>query len=340
MQIYGFRNFIRSEGANPEAKLAWQSKVAKHWAASSVRFDAQLSALLGRTPSRPQPAPGERVYAVGDVHGRLDLLRKLLRSLDKDSNGHAHFVRTVFLGDMIDRGPQSKQVLELVRCLQRKDPERIVALLGNHEEMMLASLNGDAEAQRIWLKSGGEAFLRSYNLDPETFSDLGPGDRGRALRTALGADMIDWLQSRPLAWQSGDYFFCHAGVRPGVPLKRQRREDLLWIRRPFLESECAHGAVIVHGHSETHEAEVTPNRINVDTAAHRSGELTAVGLQGRCRWFMSTTRTYLNRPDLDMALARTQPSATQALESSAMSKRLHSPPSSRRARFRMERSTA
>lgn len=284
-----------------------RSDVPDRWAPRAY-LEARLGGLLRRAPAPAETAPGERVYAIGDVHGRLDLLRRLLRAIEADAAREAEGDRTriVILGDLVDRGPHSRQVLELLRFLERRDPARFQVLPGNHEDMLLASATGDAAAQRVWLKAGGDATLRSYRVDPAEFAGLAPADRGRMLRRAVGADMIDWLEARPLACQSGDYFFCHAGVRPGVPLKKQRREDLLWIRREFLDSDRSHGAVIVHGHSVTDAAEVAANRINVDTGAHRSGELTAVGLQGPCRWFLSTTRTVLHRTDLDAARAWSQ----------------------------------
>jgi serine/threonine protein phosphatase 1 len=198
------------------------------WALPRARLDARLGRLFRRRPALPEAAPGERVYAIGDVHGRLDLLRRLLATLEADAAGPApSAVRIVFLGDLIDRGPHSRQVLELVRLLQRRDPTRIVALAGNHEDLLLASVRGDAGAQRAWLRTGGDATLRSYRLDPADFAVLSAAERGRLLRQAVGADMLAWLESLPLSWRSGDYFFCHAGVRPGVALKHQRREDLL-----------------------------------------------------------------------------------------------------------------
>jgi serine/threonine protein phosphatase 1 len=284
----------------PQPKLRVEKPT--RWAASRASLDTRLGRLLRRRRTLPEPAPGERIYAVGDVHGRLDLLRRLLRTLGTDAAGRTQSVaRLVFLGDLIDRGPHSRQVLELVRRLQRRNPERILALAGNHEDLLLASARGVAGAQAAWLRNGGEATLRSYRLDPSEFISLAPTERGRRLQQALGTEMLAWLATLPVCWRSGDYFFCHAGVRPGVALKHQRREDLLWIRRAFLDSERAHGAVIVHGHSETDEVEIASNRINVDTAAHRSGELTAVGLQGPCRWLLSTARGYLSRGDLEAA---------------------------------------
>lgn len=279
-----------------------RSELPDRWGPRAY-LEARLGGLFRRAAEPAETARGERVYAIGDVHGRLDLLRRLLRAIEADASRDADGGRTriVILGDLVDRGPHSRQVLELLRFLERRDPERLVVLPGNHEDMLLASTAGDAEAQRVWLKTGGDATLRSYRLDPAEFTGLSPAERGRVLRRTVGTDMIGWLEARPLAHQSGDYFFCHAGVRPGVPLNKQRREDLLWIRREFLGSDRSHGAVIVHGHSVTDEAQVAHNRINVDTGAHRSGELTAVGLQGPCRWFLSTTRTILHRTDLDAA---------------------------------------
>jgi serine/threonine protein phosphatase 1 len=261
-------------------------------------------AALFRHKTLPATSHGTRVYAVGDVHGRLDLLQQLLRQLEADVGSRgARSTRLILLGDLIDRGPHSRQVLELVRLMQMHNRGRVVVLCGNHEEMLLASADGHAEAQRLWLECGGDATLRSYGLDPLGFMSLSPEKRGFTLQKEIGADMMDWLGSLPLSWRNGDYFFCHAGVRPGVRLENQRRQDLLWIRREFLDSQRHHGAVVVHGHCETSEVEVRKNRISVDTGAYRSGELTAVGLQDSFRWFISTRRKLLSRTDLDGALA-------------------------------------
>jgi serine/threonine protein phosphatase 1 len=164
--------------------------------------------------------------------------------------------------------------------------------------MILASASGHPSAQKLWIGNGGDATLRSYGLDPSAFLGLAPLERAEAIRSVVGAEMLEWLHALPLTYQSGDYFFCHAGVRPSLPLDRQRRWDLLWIRDEFTTSEAQHGAVIVHGHSETDQVEVRPNRINVDTGAYRSGNLTAVGLQGPLRWFVSTAVRYRHEPNL------------------------------------------
>lgn len=245
----------------------------------------------------------DRVYAVGDVHGRFDLFRHLLNQLEADAFSQAtRPSRIILLGDLIDRGPQSSQMLEFARAMQRQNRGRVVVLCGNHEDMLLASADGNADAQRLWLANGGDATLQSYGLDLSAFVRLSPEERGWALRDAVGLETLRWLRALPSAYRLGDYFFCHAGVRPGIALDEQRRQDLLWIRQEFLHSPDFHGAIIVHGHSERHEVEVRPNRINVDTSAYRSGELTAVGLQGPYRWFISTSRKYLNRSELDAHL--------------------------------------
>ena len=262
-----------------------------------------LAACVGRGTSIPATSQGTRVYAVGDIHGRLDLFQQLLRQLEADVGSRgSRPTRIVLLGDLIDRGPHSREVLELARLIQRNNQGRVVVLCGNHEELLLASADGHADAQRLWLECGGDATLRNYGLDPVEFVKLSPEKRAFTLQKHVGPDMLCWLAGLPTYWRNGDYFFCHAGVRPGVPLENQRREDLLWIRREFLESQSHHGAVIVHGHCEVGDVDVRTNRIGVDTGAYRSGELTAVGLQDAFRWFVSTTRKYLSRSDLDSAL--------------------------------------
>lgn len=263
---------------------------------------------LFRLPSRglalPSTADGERVYAIGDVHGRLDLLRRLFAQLGIDAGERrTRSTRLVLLGDLIDRGPNSRQVLEVARRMQTQNGGRVLVLCGNHEDMMLASANGHPSAQKLWIGNGGDATLRSYGLDPAAFLGLAPLERAEAIKSAVGLEMLEWLRALPLTYRSGDYFFCHAGVRPSVPLDRQRRWDLLWIRDEFTTSEAQHGAVIVHGHSEAHQVEVRPNRINVDTRAYRSGNLTAVGLQGPLRWFVSTAVRYRYESDLAGAVS-------------------------------------
>jgi serine/threonine protein phosphatase 1 len=237
---------------------------------------------------QPRTAKGERVYVVGDVHGRDDLLRKLLIRIEDDNLRRRPLrPRLVFVGDLIDRGPGSAEVISVLRSAQRAS-KRLVVLMGNHEAALLKSIDGDGKAQGIWLRYGGLATAQSFGVSPPGAEETALSF-ARRLKKAIPADLIDWLAELPLHHRSGCYFFCHAGVRPGVRLSRQKPQDLLWIRDEFLESDADHGAVIVHGHSICgDEVEFRDNRINVDTGAHQSGILSAVGLEDADQWVVST----------------------------------------------------
>jgi serine/threonine protein phosphatase 1 len=268
-----------------------------------IGASSRLRALFKRVRASPTPAKGERLYAIGDLHGRLDLFRILIKQLEADVAARGNMPsRIILLGDLIDRGPYSRDLLELIRRMQVQNADRFVVLCGNHEEMLLASADGNASAQRLWLDNGGDATLRSYGIDQAEFLSLTSEQRGGVLSRVVGAETLTWLAALPVHFRSGGYFFCHAGIRPGISLDKQRREDLLWIREDFVSSNRRHGVVVVHGHSETADVEIKVNRINVDTAAYRTGQLTAVGMQGPYRWFISTTRRYSHRTDLDTAL--------------------------------------
>lgn len=236
----------------------------------------------------PATALDERIYAIGDVHGRMDLFAKLLGQIHKDGKRRESRPSTiVILGDMIDRGPCSREMLELVQRHQQLSGA-IVALRGNHEDMLLKSVEGNALMQRVWLANGGCATLRSYGVNVLQLANLSTAERANVMAEAIGEKTLAWLRQLPLTYRSGDYFFCHAGVRPGVALAKQRPQDLMWIRDEFLSSERDHGAVVVHGHSEATRAGDFGNRINVDTGAHTTGVLSAVGLEGKSRWFLAT----------------------------------------------------
>ena len=236
-----------------------------------------------------RPATGERIYVIGDVHGEMDLLIDLLNRIEQDDLlREPRKKRLVFLGDLIDRGPDSLGVLSLLYSAQ-KETKRLIVLMGNHESALLESMDGNEAAQQMWLRYGGRETLASFGIDPPD-DEEDPQSFAQRLRTAIPGDLVDWLQDLPLYYRSGSYFFCHAGVRPGTPLARQKPEDLLWIREEFLESPADHGAVVVHGHSICGDAvEFATNRINVDTGAYASGILSAVGLEGADRWVISTT---------------------------------------------------
>lgn len=232
--------------------------------------------LLASTGARTDR--GERIYAIGDIHGRLDLLRTLLDQIERhlDSSPQSPSVHVVLLGDLIDRGADSAGVLRFLHGVQKRT-DLLVVLKGNHEELMLRVLDGEPGMMRAWMRMGGAATLRSFGIEPpEADEDLLAATK--ALAAAVPRDVVDWLRGLPLTARSGDYLFCHAGIRPGVPIKRQARDDLLWIREEFLNDLTDHGVVVVHGHSISSEVEVRPNRIGIDTGAYRTGVLTALCL--------------------------------------------------------------
>jgi serine/threonine protein phosphatase 1 len=200
--------------------------------------------------------PTELTYAIGDVHGCYTQLRNLLRRLEEHRGQNPY--RLVFLGDYIDRGRRSREAVELLSKLQASDPDRVVCLRGNHDDMALdAARGGDSY---MWLANGGDATLRSYGI--QHASDL-------------PREHLDWMGSLPLAYADSKRFFVHAGIEPGVPLNEQDRDTLLWIREPFLSDPRDHGAYIVHGHTPSETPELLPNRLGLDTGACFGGPLTA-----------------------------------------------------------------
>lgn len=235
-------------------------------------------------PASAAPAPrlpaGRRCYAVGDVHGRLDLLRPALDGVFRDLRAHpVERAFVVFLGDLVDRGPDSRGVVELLRTADW-GPATPVFLAGNHEEAMLGSYDGDLEMLRSWVGFGGEETAESYGVPPVL---LLKGDwRGylAALRAAVPAEHVAFLRGFYDHFALGDYLFVHAGVRPGVPLDRQHPRDLRWIRDEFLGSADPFERVVVHGHTISAEPELLPNRIGIDTGAYRTGRLTVLRLEG------------------------------------------------------------
>lgn len=240
------------------------------------------------TSEQPEGPPGHRAYAVGDVHGRLDLLEELLAAIEADCKARPKAkVTIVFLGDLIDRGPQSADVVERLRHYRPAFASPLF-LMGNHEEVLLRLLDGEAALLDDWLLYGGAECARSYGLDPATLGDAERGDALRHLRGAVPHAHVKFLKSFVDTATFGSYLFVHAGIRPGIPLGGQDRSDLRWIRRPFLDAEDAHEHVVVHGHTISECAEILPNRIGIDTGAYRTGVLTALGIEGEDRWLLQT----------------------------------------------------
>ncbi len=219
----------------------------------------------------------KRLYAIGDIHGRLDLLDEMVRKIDRDLEDHrAGECLTVTLGDYVDRGPDSRRVLE--RLSGNPFATDYVGLKGNHEELLQSFLDARSPAKH-WLQLGGAATARSYGMEIEGLADGDLAKIGKRLRAAIPAEHFRFLASLRTSLTVGKYFFCHAGVRPGVALDRQRDEDLLWIRNEFLKSTADFGKIVVHGHTPTDYPEVLPNRINIDTGAFMTGRLTCLVLE-------------------------------------------------------------
>lgn len=236
----------------------------------------------------PAGAGDRRAYVVGDVHGRLDLLDQLLDRIHADmAEREPRQTLIVFVGDLIDRGPDSKEVVERLRTY-RSDDARMIFLLGNHEEVLLRILDGDATLMSSWLRFGGAQTLKSYGVDPLLLTGLPDDAVIERVREAVPAEHVEFLRSFVDTCRFGDYLFVHAGVRPGVPLEEQRQSDLRWIREPFLSDETAHGFIVVHGHSISSEIEERRNRIGIDTGAFATGLLTALGIEGTDRWYLDT----------------------------------------------------
>lgn len=235
---------------------------------------------------RPPPSvdPHTQLLAIGDVHGCGRLLGEMMRAFQIVTNSllaPATHREVVVLGDFIDRGPNSLSVLQaLYRSWQQQG---LTVLLGNHEALLLDCIDGGASPFDGWLDYGGDACLQSLGVEPPEPWEPEHDFRERLIE-AIGDPIVTWLRGLPCTYQSGDFFFCHAGVRPGVALERQAREDLLWIREPFLSSRRYHGKVVVHGHSVEPAICVKPNRIGIDTGAYRSGALTGLLLQGQRAW--------------------------------------------------------
>lgn len=241
-------------------------------------------ALAGPGPSGPPrfgDAEGQLVYAIGDVHGCYDLFRDLLAKIAADAAESARGRRPIIiqLGDLIDRGPHSAQVVEAATWLQRRSDIEFQQLMGNHERAMLDFM--DQPGPHDWLMFGGDETLRSYGVEP-------PGRDAPAARFVEARDaMLEHMPASHLHCLEhaesmlvlGDYAFVHAGVRPGTPLARQEEDALLWIGEEFTTSEARFEKIIVHGHTIEKETSIRPNRIGIDTGAYRSGILTALRIE-------------------------------------------------------------
>ena len=245
----------------------------------------------------PKGPAGKRCYAIGDVHGRLDLLKGLLASIaDHNRQRPQRKTTIVMLGDLIDRGPDSRGVIDHLR----NPPEMgasFVFLKGNHEEMLLRGLSGDSTTLTKWIGLGGDQCIKSYGVEPGSLLGQPPETVEAILTAHIPLSHIRFLEGFSDSARFGDYLFVHAGIRPGLRLEDQRPTDLRWIRKEFLSSELAHEFLVVHGHSVTTEVEQRNNRIGIDTGAYRSGILTAICIEDEKTEFLQ----YKGAPDPSFA---------------------------------------
>ncbi len=227
-----------------------------------------------------------RLYVIGDIHGRSDLLDRMIGEIRRDVERHGDDCLTVTLGDYVDRGPDSRGVLDLL--VKNPFPARYIALKGNHEDLLEMFLRDPARGTH-WRRVGGLETLQSYGVRVAPLM-LAKSYRQAAeqLRAAMPPEHLQFLASLKLSLDAGEYFLCHAGIRPGVAFERQSKEDLLWIRDEFLGSAMDFGKVVVHGHTPAEAPEILPNRINIDTGAFATGRLTCLVIERGGRRFLQT----------------------------------------------------
>lgn len=229
---------------------------------------------------------GRRLYAIGDIHGRLDLLDGLLDQIFRDEaarGGPAS--ELIFLGDLVDRGPESAQVIDRLIALKAERLGMRV-LLGNHEEVFLRAIAGEAKALRLFSRIGGEETILSYGVSQRAYAEADYDELHQLLVEAVPAAHRAFLESCEDMVVAGDYVFVHAGIRPGVPLAEQRPSDLRWIREEFLQARASFEKRVVHGHTISEEIVELSHRIGLDTGAYRSGILSAMGFEAGKSWVL------------------------------------------------------
>lgn len=258
----------------------------------SISSLKRLLSGAGLASRRGFQAPdGQRVYAIGDIHGRADLLAEIHTQIVEDAASTLDSVEktVIYLGDYVDRGTESREVIDLL-LHQPLSGVKSVYLKGNHEEAMLKFMDNPSIGPQ-WFGFGGEATVMSYGVavsgktrEPGYFDDI-----SAQLRERVPPSHKAFLAGLDLRYRAGDYLFVHAGIRPGCPIDEQDPDDLLWIRGEFLNSREDHGVMVVHGHTPTARPDVRGNRIGIDTGAFASGALTCLVLQGSGRRFLSTS---------------------------------------------------
>jgi serine/threonine protein phosphatase 1 len=247
----------------------------------------RLKTFFGRSVRRPRVSAGRRIFAVGDIHGRSDLLEQILEQIVDKAADHTASNVLVFLGDYIDRGANSKGVIERLTSLDLTQWE-LIFLRGNHDQALMDFLEEPA-TYGAWRGFGAAETLLSYGVRPPQFYDEGAFAAARDELLEKCPDRhIEFLSSLRYLYEDGDYLFVHAGIRPGVALHKQSERDLLWIRDDFLEFDGLTDRVVVHGHTPSQHPVRRPNRLCVDTGAYITNRLTAVVLEGDEGSFLST----------------------------------------------------
>jgi serine/threonine protein phosphatase 1 len=251
-----------------------------------------LKRLFGR-PQESLPriwrAPvGCRLYAVGDIHGRRDLLDRLIDRINQDDAARgAAQTQIIFLGDLIDRGSDSRGVVERLIAFGASS-DQVRFLSGNHEEILIRAWGGDKRATGLFNRVGGRETMLSYGMTEDEYDALDLAELAARIADYVPRAHIDFLESFDDYIEAGDYLFVHAGIRPGLLIAEQETSDLRWIRKEFTEYDGSHSHMIIHGHSITEDVDAQPNRIGIDTGAFASGKLTAIGIEDDQRWFLST----------------------------------------------------
>ena len=248
----------------------------------------KLKAFFRRAPNGAVPAripAGERVYAMGDIHGRCDLFTVLIDAIEAD-DAAAPLAQTtvILLGDLVDRGADSAGVVALAREWQQQRAVRILG--GNHEEMFLKSFES-LDMLRHFLRHGGRETLLSYGIERKAYQNATIEEVQAMMSAAVSPEERTYIAAFEEMVSIGDYLFVHAGIDPAIPIAEQTPQDLRWIREPFLSHPDSHGPVVVHGHTITEEPEDYGNRIGIDTGAYNTGRLTVLVLEGAQRRYIS-----------------------------------------------------
>lgn len=230
----------------------------------------------------PPMVPDRPIYAVGDIHGRVDLLRKALRLIEEDALTHRmERFGLVFLGDYIDRGYASAQVLSTLFRLGRRNPNWVVCLRGNHEQLLLDFLENPGQIGPIWLRNGGRWTLESFGIRLSDASLIAADieELSEALRAAIPRAMVEWLRQMPFAWQSGNIGFIHAGAAPDLPIEAQDPQVAIWGHPDFTKKARTDDLWVVHGHIVVPDVRIRDARVALDTGAYATGRLSVLAIE-------------------------------------------------------------